>query len=244
MTIKPTNDARGQPQYQFPFKLKGLCVIEPSSQEIRSVDATCPEMIQIGNRQCLISAVLSLFGSLDKNGINLKEDSNTRLQRDISELLEIINTTDSYNFPFITANVFKIQSAATSFLQHLNYSPALVSSSNSAISSLDLQFKFISCTYTIQNVRGQTFKYLRFKSSEIRHSKNPDNGDLYTLPTGQNGISAFFIKYDGLKDELLSELKRSKTDLFYKLEDLFTSMHQEKEGTTELWVPAFNKRVS
>ncbi|CAG9310870.1 unnamed protein product [Blepharisma stoltei] len=240
--IKPNADARSQ--NSDPFVLKSFCIVEPSNEEAKSHDITCPEMIQVGNRQCLVSAILNLFGQLAKSGINLTMEPKTRLQRDISDVLEIINSTDSYTFPFIKSSFFSSQPSAQSFLQENKISPSLISSSKSSISILELNFNWISCTNLITSLKSQNYKFIRFKSSEIKHCKNADNCELFWVPTGQAGISAFFIDFEGIKDELSADLRRNKTDLFYKLEDLFQSMNLAKEGVIELWVPAFKKKVS
>ncbi|CAG9330044.1 unnamed protein product [Blepharisma stoltei] len=240
--IQPNRDARTQAE--FPFTLKALCIVEANYEEVRARDIISPEMVKIGNRQCLLNAVLNLFGKLDKSGISLTGYPKTRLQGDVSDILEIINSTDSFNFPFIKAHVFDSQPQAAHFLQENHYTPALAPASKSSISILDISFKWVSCTNIIKTVNEQNYKFMRFKTKEIKHSKNQDNGDIYTVPTGQQGISAFFMKYEGLKEELSSEMKRFKTDLSYKIEDLLRSMENEENDCDEICVPAFNKGVN
>lgn len=230
--VQPLKDARSLKD--SPFALKTICVIEASTEDIGGRDITSPEMIKIGNRQCLLNGVLNLFGKLDKSGISLNGYPKTRLQGDVSDILEIINSTDSFNFPFIKAHSFESQSQAAHFLQENQYTPAFAPPHKSSISVLDVKFKWISCTNTVKNVNGQTYKFMRFKTKLLKHYKNADNGDIYVLPTGQSGLNAFFIKYDGLKEELMSDLKRFKTDLSYKMEDLLKNMNEEGLPCNEL----------
>lgn len=95
----------------------------------------------------------------------------------------------------------------------------------------------------VHQVRGQPFKFLRFKSNDLKLMKT-DNLDIFSIPTSQQNLVAFFIRCEGMKRELQGELKRNKTDLYNKFEDAFKNVGAAAQKPSELWVPAFQKEVA
>lgn len=222
------------------FSLKSGCLMEPSVSSVTSNNKTSEEMIQFGNRQCQINSVLNLFGKLDKSGITLTQDHHNRLQEEVSGILEIVNSTDSFNFPNIVSLVSENPQEATNFLKKFNFLD-FTTTQKSSISVLDLKFKFISCTFIKHQVKASSYKFLRFKSPEVLVGSE---FRIFSIPTSLQNIRAVFISYENLKEELESDLRREKTDLFYKVENLLKSVTYTQGETIEFSVPSFSKKVN
>ena len=218
------------------------CLIETTRENLDADEKAVNEMIQVGNRQILLSSILSLFGKLDKGQIKLTDYCKTKLQGDISDVLEIINSTDSFNFPLIenlvSENIQEIQSFFSQ--KNLKFSATEAKLSGSI---LDLNFNWVGATHVDYTVNEKVYKFLRFKNKDIKHYKGDDNTEFFRVPTSSPNLQAFFIRYRGMLEELNSELKYFKTDLFYKIEDMLKEMPDASSFGSELWVPAFNKQV-
>jgi hypothetical protein len=221
------------------FKLKGLCVIEPSDKKVPVNDTISEEMIQIGNRQCQVNSVLNLFGKLDKSGIQLSNIMTTRLQREISDILEIINSTDSFNFPDILSLVTDSPADAIQLIQQKGFNGVAVPP-KSSVSILEINFKFVGCSHITERINGLNYRFIRFKSSNILVGSE---FSIYSIPTSLNYIRAVFIYYEDIIDELRSELRRDKTDLYYKVESMLKSVTYQSHGIHAFTVPAFSKKV-
>lgn len=222
------------------FSLKSACLIEPSDTPLPIDTKICDEMIQVGNRQCQVNSLLNLFGKLDKSGILLSSTTNTRLQTEISDILEIINSTDSFNFPNIISLVSEDPSQANEFLKS-NSLTDFTTSQKSSISVLDISFRFISCAFIQHMVKANAYRFIRFKSQEILVGSE---FQIYSIPTSLQYIRAVFIKYDNLKEEINGDMRRDKTDLFYKVENVLKSVTYQSGEMKEFTVPAFKKKVN
>jgi hypothetical protein len=222
------------------FSLKSGCLIEPTLSGVNSNNKTDEEMIHFGNRQCQINSVLNLFGKLDKSGISLTQNHHNRLQEEVSGILEIINSTDSFNFPNIVSLVSENPSAASDFLKKFNFLD-FTTTQKSSISVLELKFKFISFTSIKHQVEDSLFKFMRFKSPDIQVGSE---FHIFNIPTSQQNIRAVFISFEGLKEELETDLRREKTDLFYKVENLLKSVSYSQSDSTAFSVPSFSKKAS
>ena len=222
------------------FALKAGCLVEPSESSVNLNEKISDEMIHYGNRQCQINSLLNLFGKLDKSGISLTPGTRNRMQGEISEILEIVNSTDSFNFPNIVSLVSDSQEDIGSFLKKYNYLD-FTSTQKSSISILEITFKYIGCTFITHQIKGNNYRFIRFKSPEIMVGSD---FHIYSVPTSQQNIRAVFIFYENLKEELESDLRREKTDLFYKIENLLQSINFNKPEVIEFSVPAFNKKTN
>jgi len=218
------------------------CLIETTRENLDADEKAVNEMIQVGNRQILLSSILSLFGKLDKGQIKLTDYCKTKLQGDISDVLEIINSTDSFNFPLIENLVSENTQEIQSFFSQKNLKFSATQAKLSG-SILDLNLKWVGATHVDHTVNEKVYKFLRFKNKDIKHYKGDDNTEFFRVPTSSPNLQAFFIRYRGMLEELNSELKYFKTDLFYKIEDMLKEMPDAGSFGSELWVPAFNKQV-
>ena len=222
------------------FLLRSGCMMEPSVAGVTSNNKTSEEMIQFGNRQCLINSVLNLFGKLDKSGITLTQDHHNRLQEEVSGILEIVNSTDSFNFPNIVSLVSENPEDAANFLKKFNFLD-FTTTQKSSISVLDLKLKFISCTFIKHQVNASSYKFMRFKSPDVLVGSE---FRIFSIPTSLQNIRAVFISYENLKEELESDLRREKTDLFYKVENLLKSVNYTHGEAIEFSVPSFSKKAN
>lgn len=135
----PNPDARKS--QVMPFSLKAGCIIEVSSERVNPRDVTCEEMTQVGNRHCLLFGILNVFGKLNKNGIVLNQTPGTRLQGDVTDLLAIVNSTDSYNFPSIKGAVLANQEQSAKYLQSNGIDPRSAPQDKASIAILDISYK-------------------------------------------------------------------------------------------------------
>lgn len=62
-------------------------------------------MLYIGNRNCVANSLYSYYENLQKDLIIIPDYGSYRLFDDISELLDIINAFENYQYPFM--NNFK-----------------------------------------------------------------------------------------------------------------------------------------
>ena len=223
------------------FALRSACLVEPSDVGVALNNNTAAEMVQLGNRQCQISALINLFGKLDKSGIQLGNNSATRMQIEISDILEIVNSTVSFNFPNISCLVTENPKEAGEFLKSYGFDD-FSTMQKSSISVLDVSFKFISCTNFTHMVNKAQFRYLRFRSPEILVG---NDHNVYSIPTSVPHIKAVFIEYEGIKQEVISDMRRDRTDLFYKVENLLKSTsYTSSEEMQYFSIPAFKKKIN
>ena len=69
--------------------------------------------------------------------------------------------------------------------------------------------------------------------------------NVYSIPTSVPHIKAVFIEFEGIKQEAVSDMRRDKTDLFYKVENLLKSTsYRSGEEMASFTVPAFKKKVN
>ena len=132
-----------------------------------------------------------------------------RLQRDVSDMLEIIEATPGFDFPYV-----KPQS-----------------------SSLEINFNWVGYTLTRFQPLDVSYLYYRFHS-KIK-CRMCESAEIYTVPTSIPSVSVFFVVLSDLLIELKNDLRVFKTDLFYKVEGLLKSADFEERESDELWVPAF-----
>ena len=151
-----------------------------------ATEETSYKMIEIGNWHCIINELRRL------NHVS-SNVSLTRLQKEISEIFEILSYSQN--------------------------SKKLLSS------ELALNLRF-PCSCITQNKQN----YIRFLNV---YTKSFENYKIYLIPTTTSKVSIFFIESASLQEELQSEFKFCKTDLFYKVEILL-KQNFEKSVTNEL----------
>ena len=79
--------------------------------------------------------------------------------------------------------------------------------------------------------------FLRFKNVKTKLS---EDFTIYFIPSNIQSTNFFFVSHNNIYEELLSEFKTCKTDLFYKVEAMLQDT-QKETITDELWVPCFSK---
>jgi hypothetical protein len=202
----------------YSLKIKSSVEIGTTPELIEPNNSTKPEMIQIGNRYCVLTSILQAFDDPASEMV-LASLGPVRLQRDINELLEIIA---SYNS-----------------LQPLD-AIKLTKAKDKTVSLLEFDVKWTGCSYVPYEVNSCVYKYLRL--SNITVSKGPDQCVVYNIPTGDPSLNAFVLVIPGLAKELTVELKGFKTDLFNKVDNLLKGT-TDQEKCEDLWMPGFQKDV-
>lgn len=208
-----------------------------TSTTTRKNDNTQPQMALVGNRQNMLHALLGVFGKIENSKLKLSEKSQTTLQGVITSLLTLMNETQCFSFPYMASSGNNEQ--LSSFLSRYNIDVPSVTGKASA-SVLDLKFRWISCTNLIQEIRGVQYKFMRFKSKDIRCTRLNDEIETYYVPTELPNISAFFIRAPDIFSNVLKEINvnRKHLDMYSFAEKIL-----QKEGleeVKEIWVPSFN----
>ena len=214
MTLSKKNS---YPHYACSIKASNKLTI--SSEPIKINNLTKPEMIQIGNHHCLLNSILKHYKNTPLNSISLFETSSVRLQRDVTEMLEIISSLEPFEYPVIKVSEID---------------------EKTVLSNLDLKIEWAQSSYFPYTIGSESYKFIRLLN--VKMSKIEDHSVLYTVPTSNPAITAFFYAYSNITKELLMELKGFKTDLFYKIENVIKGITADKD-CEELWIPGFQKNV-
>ncbi|CAG9310520.1 unnamed protein product [Blepharisma stoltei] len=240
---KPKYEKGKNTEVPHQFNLRASTIIELSNERVEFRDIVCEQMLEIGNRQCLLNGILNIFGNIPKNSISVPQSDGARLQEDITNMLEIINSADSYNFTSIKGKVLSKHEECEKFLHSNKLSVDLAPVGKSSISVLDLSFKWKSCSDSIQSISGRPYRFLCFNSNEIEAFKL-FNLEIYKIPTSQPSLAAVFIQSEDLKGELKVWTKRNRTDIYSFFEDIFANFGEKVEAPTELWIPVFRKQIN
>lgn len=221
----------------IPFQLKVSCFLHANDNSVNFNTNMCDEIGHIGNRQIFLNSLLGLIGRLEKSELKISMNTGTTLQKEISNILNLMNQTQSFSFPNMKTCVTSDSQEAQKFCESIGIHETPILGSRISISYLDIGFRWISCTNVIENIRGENVKYMRFKSDDVICMKIEDT-EVIKVPTELPNITAFFIQNNTLKRELNEALEK-KLDLFCLTEQLL--MKGQKIDAHEVWVPCFNK---
>jgi hypothetical protein len=142
-----------------------------------------------------------------------------RLQRDILEILEIITSLNTFDYPFI-----KSEQTKEDVFQ----------------ASMNLSIKWEGFSSVEKNIENKKYKTLRFINA--LKFKGQGNCIMYSVNTNVEGLTGFFLVYPEILKELNMEMKGFKTDLFNKIDNILKGI--EKKGIyEEVSFPAFNFAV-
>jgi hypothetical protein len=89
----PLNNSRDLNLSYHPIHISGFTTIQVSAQEVPNRMKSCDEMWKLGNRQCLLNAILAVIGKTDQD-VEFTRLVTNGLQQDVSDILEIINMTN------------------------------------------------------------------------------------------------------------------------------------------------------
>ena len=92
----PLNNSRDLNLNQYPIHISGYTVIQVSSAEIPPRVKFSDEMWKLGNRQCLLNAILAVIGKTDQD-VEFTRLVTNGLQQDVSDILEIINMNNVFS---------------------------------------------------------------------------------------------------------------------------------------------------
>ena len=221
--IKSNNSQQKIESSESTFFISSQIIITTITEKVPINNSTKPEMIQIGNRLCLLNSILQVFNDISFEDILMPSMPTIRLQRDILELLEIITSMDRIEYPHISNTIINASPSSTSF---------------SSLFEINLQWQ--GSSYLPYQIGSDTYKYIKLTNSILK--KGEDNCLLYTVLTDITGITVFFLVYPNISKELHTELKAYKTDLFHKVDNILKSTSGE-DINGELLVPGFIKSI-
>ena len=213
----------------IPFKLNCWSVIT-TKKETKFNPGISPEILTIGNRQNMLNSLLCIFGNIENSKLKLAPTSNTKLQGVVTSLLSQMSENQCFSFPFMS-------SASNSTLaDFLSTNKIPLPNTSASASVLDIKFRWISCTNSIQNIRGQNYRFLRFKSKDLKFSRVLDVFTYY-VPVELPNLVAFFITSSDILSEISKEVNRKELDMFATTEKFV--VREGLETATEVWVPCF-----
>ena len=225
------------------LNLVASTIMQTSDQCLEN-NKICQNMIEVGNRHCLLSNILMIYEA-EINRLELYQETNIRLQQDLNEQLEILLSLDYLKYPLLQTYSKISTSAAEKILQENQLKTSTKPSNSSFLSLLALKFHLIGCTYVTKLIENKIYKYFRFKSNKIQKKLGDDNTIMYIIPTSDKDISIFILYSKELVQELKQGLKRGKTDLFYNVDNIIKALIpvDNNEQAFELWMPCFKKTL-
>ena len=113
--IKSNNSQQKIESSESTFFISSQIIITTITEKVPINNSTKPEMIQIGNRLCLLNSILQVFNDISFEDILMPSMPTIRLQRDILELLEIITSMDRIEYPHISNTIINASPSSTSF---------------------------------------------------------------------------------------------------------------------------------
>lgn len=245
LKIHAENKDNGIIEYKYTvksFKIKytaivKACNIIESSEKAFSNTNSCKEMIEIGNKHCLISNLLNLYEN-NSDSLDLFQNTPVKLQQDINEILEIIISLD-YKYPYIQ-NFKNIKKK--DLIPILKDFPTAQVPKDPYISMLNLDLRLKNCTFLTRTIEGVQYKYMRFGS--IKEVIGDDNSKMYILPLNDLTTSIFFINSLDMLEELTSSLEKRQSDLYYYIDNLIKTFVPCDRTTEAFWVPCFKKEFN
>lgn len=213
----PDNFVYNSEPLTFKASISASTSLTISENPVKTTEKTSWEMMIIGNRHQILHCILHF---LTENSIdfNSSQTPSIRLQRDITELVEIITSLDSFKYPLLS---FHKQSD-------------LIYTSN-----LDLSFHFPNITTFPYTHKELKYQFLKLQNVHIYRA---DLYSIFEVQTSIQDLFAFFILYPNLMKELKTELKGFKTDLFSKVDSVLKTLPSEFEVGT-LSLPGFRVNV-
>lgn len=243
ITEYKSKEQRGHEDFSDPLSLiVNACNLIETAHSCNQNNKLPKEMIEVGNRHCLISNLLSTF--LSKAGsLELDDDISIRLQRDVNEMLEILLSLDFLKYPLISNFPNISPNEVKKISQEHNFSHVYTGKGQASLSILPIKIDISGCSFVTHILNNIKYKYLRFRSKKISIQKGESGTDMYILQTNNPHISMFFIKSPDLTQELIQGMKHGKTDLFYNIDNLIKALRPVEVFYDELWVPCFVKMV-
>jgi hypothetical protein len=218
--------------------IQGYTILSASNNS-KSSSRPTDSMYKIGNRSNLINAILPLYKESSEEFF--QRYTVTSLQEDLQDLLEIVSSIPSFKFPYMKSILSSSPSDILAFVQNSKLS--LSDSSNYSASVLNLSFNLIGGMAIEHTINSQRYRYIRFRHPSIYHYKSNDS-NIYILPTSSNSVHLLFIRYKNIKQELQSEIKKCRNDLFSKVESILNTISGSATQIPEIHIPAFSKSVT
>lgn len=184
------------------MEILGYCEVQVAGAEPHVDRRPTREMALIGNKICLLQVLAALVAGQDEV---VTPRGQNRLQSDLSELLEILQSTSLSRFPYMTLSELEAGKHRSELKVAIRW-PA-------------------SETRVLKTTQG-SFESVRFVSvtptqDEIFAGTMLDRTQVYLVNTDDRNLCGFFMVAKELREELQGEMKHLHADLFSKVENLF-----------------------
>ena len=190
------------PPHPINMVVSGHCEVTTSSTEPRLSPAPTLEMAQIGNKICLLQVLSSLLSGQEEP---VTPRGQNRLQSDLAELLEIVQSTALSRFPHM--RLVETEAGRTR-------------------SELNVSIRWPASETRVMKTKNGEFEAVRFvsvssKQEEIFSGTMLDRSQVYIVNTDDRNLSGFFLVAKDLCEELQAEMRHLHADLFSKVENMF-----------------------
>lgn len=184
------------------MEVQGHCEVQVTMTEPHVDRRPTKEMALIGNKICLLQVLATLVAGQDEV---VTPRGQNRLQSDLSELLEILQSTALSRFPYMTLS----ETEAGKHRSELKIAIRWPASETRVLTTNQGSFeavRFISVTFTQDEIFAGTLV---------------DRTQVYLVNTDDRNLCGFFMVAKELREELQGEMKHLHADLFSKVENLF-----------------------
>ena len=232
---KNTGKTHAQPNISF--KLAASVVISTTHTPNYNLNLA-PEMAQVGNRPSMLNSLLGLFGDIENAHLKITSIVKTKLQGVLNSLFNLMNETNSFSFPYMTTA--SSPDKLPGFLSNNNIdTPSILGKASASL--LDIHCRWISCTNYIQEIRGQNYRFMRFRSSDIKCDILENEFEVYYVATELPDVRAFFIASRDMFENISKEVQNSQLDMYSVSEKML--LREGNEEVQEIWMPCFRKYV-
>ncbi|OMJ95950.1 hypothetical protein SteCoe_503 [Stentor coeruleus] len=205
--------------FPYRFMFKGKLDIEISDDSVMGKNNYNEKMVEFGCRPLLLYHIYKIIQALDADEVIDSFFPDERLQKDVISLLEIFQTGENMQFPYIKGEINERNAQKTE-------------------SCIEIGINWPGCSFISYDVREKKYKFMRFFNAEVY--KNEDFS-VYYVPTTDPLLKTVFITYPNMVQELKSELRNFKNDLFHKVENLLKGV-SSPAPIEELLLPCFDKK--
>lgn len=196
------NSAAQSTPLPISMEIQGYCEVQVAPTEAHTDRRPTREMALIGNKICLLQVLAALVAGQDEV---VTPRGQNRLQSDLSELLEILQSTTLSRFPYMS-------------LTELG--------EGKHRSDLKVAIRWPASETRVLKTNQGSFEAVRFVSvtsiqEEIFAGTMLDRTQVYIVNTDDRNLCGFFMVAKELREELQGEMKHLHADLFSKVENLF-----------------------
>lgn len=203
----------------YRFMFKGKLEIEIGDISLMGKKNYSEKMLEFGCRPLLLYHIYKIIQALDADEVIDSFFPDERLQKDMISLLEIFQTGENMQFPYVKEEINEKNDQKTE-------------------SCIEIGINWPGCSFISYAVKEKKYKFMRFFKANVSKS---EHFSVYYVPTTDPLLKTVFITYSNMIQELKSELKNFKTDLFHKVENLLKGVSSPMP-IEELLLPCFDKK--